>query len=86
MLLGPGTTYRYNGQTRTYPGHPPCLLGGGNPFHHHQDLNACGGPSLVSIRCCAERLDNDRAARSSYPCTMTLEREDIGGSSHDPPS
>src|SRR4029434_2637651 len=39
MLLGPGTTYRYNGQTRTYPDIRLVYWAGGNPFHHHQDIN-----------------------------------------------
>ena len=39
MLLNPGGTYRYNGQTRTYPDIRLVYWAGGNPFHHHQDLN-----------------------------------------------
>ncbi len=38
MLLHPGTPYRYNGQTRTYPDIRLVYWAGGNPFHHHQDL------------------------------------------------
>lgn len=39
MLLNPGTSYRYNGETRTYPDIRLVYWAGGNPFHHHQDLN-----------------------------------------------
>ena len=39
MLLNPGSTYRYNGETRTYPDIRLVYWAGGNPFHHHQDLN-----------------------------------------------
>jgi biotin/methionine sulfoxide reductase len=39
MLLHPGESYRYNGQTRTYPTSSWSYWAGGNPFHHHQDLN-----------------------------------------------
>ena len=39
MLLHPGESYRYNGETRTYPEIKLVYWAGGNPFHHHQDLN-----------------------------------------------
>lgn len=87
MLLNPGETYRYNGQTRTYPQIKLVYWAGGNPFHHHQDLNR--------LRQAFARLDTlvvhelawtatARHADIVLPCTMTLEREDIGGSSNDP--
>lgn len=87
MLLNPGTTYRYNGQTRTYPDIRLVYWAGGNPFHHHQDLNR--------LRRAFQRVDTlvvhelawtatARHADIVLPCTMTLERADIGGSSNDP--
>jgi biotin/methionine sulfoxide reductase len=87
MLLHPGETYRYNGETRTYPDIKLVYWAGGNPFHHHQDLNR--------LRKAFARLDTlvvhelawtatARHADFVLPCTMTLEREDIGGSSNDP--
>ncbi len=87
MLLNPGTTYRYNGQTRTYPDIRLVYWAGGNPFHHHQDLNR--------LRRAFARVDTlvvheqawtatARHADIVLPATMTLEREDIGYSSHDP--
>jgi biotin/methionine sulfoxide reductase len=87
MLLNPGTTYRYNGQTRTYPQIRLVYWAGGNPFHHHQDLNR--------LRQAFARLDTlvvhelawtatARHADVVLPCTMTLERQDIGANSNDP--
>ncbi|MBN8942619.1 MAG: molybdopterin-dependent oxidoreductase, partial [Rhizobiales bacterium] len=87
MLLNPGTQYRYNGQTKTYPDIRLVYWAGGNPFHHHQDLNR--------LRKAFGRLDTlvvhelawtatARHADIVLPCTMTLEREDIGCSSNDP--
>ena len=88
MLLNPGENYRYNGEARTSPDIKLVYWAGGNPFHHHQDLNR--------LRKAFARLDTLVVQQSSpgpatarhadivLPCTMTLEREDIGGSSHDP--
>ncbi|MDE2062402.1 MAG: molybdopterin guanine dinucleotide-containing S/N-oxide reductase [Bradyrhizobium sp.] len=87
MLLHPGETYRYNGQTRVYPEIKLVYWAGGNPFHHHQDLNR--------LRKAFARLDTlvvhelawtatARHADIVLPCTMTLEREDIGANSNDP--
>ncbi|WP_376987252.1 molybdopterin-dependent oxidoreductase [Bosea sp. R86505] len=87
MLLNPGGSYRYNGQTRSYPEIKLVYWAGGNPFHHHQDLNR--------LRRAFARLDTlvvhelawtatARHADVVLPCTMTLEREDIGASSNDP--
>ncbi|XXA98866.1 molybdopterin guanine dinucleotide-containing S/N-oxide reductase (plasmid) [Rhizobium sp. YTUHZ044] len=87
MLLHPGETYRFNGETRTYPKIKLVYWAGGNPFHHHQDLNR--------LRKAFARLDTlvvhelawtatARHADVVLPCTMTLEREDIGANSNDP--
>jgi biotin/methionine sulfoxide reductase len=87
MLLNPGESYRYNGESRTYPDIKLVYWAGGNPFHHHQDLNR--------LRKAFARLDTlvvhelawtatARHADIVLPCTMTLEREDIGGNANDP--
>ncbi len=87
MLLNPGATYRYCGQNRTYPVVKIVYWAGGNPFHHHQDLNR--------LREAFARLDTlvihefawtatARHADFVLPATMSLEREDIGYSSNDP--
>ncbi|WP_331375646.1 molybdopterin guanine dinucleotide-containing S/N-oxide reductase [Sinorhizobium chiapasense] len=87
MQLHPGETYRFNGESRTYPEIKLVYWAGGNPFHHHQDLNR--------LRKAFTRLDTlvvhelawtatARHADVVLPCTMTLEREDIGANSNDP--
>ena len=39
MLLGPGASYAFNGRRYTFPDIRLVYWAGGNPFHHHQDLN-----------------------------------------------
>lgn len=39
MLLNPGAAYRYDGRTLALPDCRLVWWAGGNPFHHHQDLN-----------------------------------------------
>ena len=39
MLLNPGGSYRFDGETRIFPDIRLLWWAGGNPFHHHQDLN-----------------------------------------------
>jgi biotin/methionine sulfoxide reductase len=39
MLLAPGETIDFNGKRITYPDIRLVYWGGGNPFHHHQDIN-----------------------------------------------
>jgi biotin/methionine sulfoxide reductase len=87
MLLNPGTTYRYNGATRTYPDIRLVYWAGGNPFHHHQDLNRLRRAFAQVDTLVVHDLAFTATARHAdivLPCTMTLEREDIGGSSNDP--
>ena len=87
MLLHPGETYRYNGQTRTYPQIKLVYWAGGNPFHHHQDLNRLRRAFSKLDTLVVHELAWTATARHAdivLPCTMTLEREDIGGSSNDP--
>lgn len=87
MLLHPGESFDYNGQRLTYPHIRLAYWAGGNPFHHHQDLNR--------LREALQRLDTfvvheiawtatARHADIVLPCTMTLEREDIGATPNDP--
>ena len=87
MLLNPGGTYRYNGQTRTYPDIKLVYWAGGNPFHHHQDLNRLRRAFAQVDTLVVHELAWTATARHAdivLPCTMTLEREDIGASSNDP--
>ncbi len=39
LLLNPGQAYDFNGRRLTYPDIRLVYWAGGNPFHHHQDLN-----------------------------------------------
>ena len=87
MLLNPGESYRYNGQTRTYPAIKLVYWAGGNPFHHHQDLNRLREAFSRIDTLVVHELAWTATARHAdivLPCTMTLEREDIGANSNDP--
>ena len=39
MLENPGEEFVYDGKKLTYPDIKLIYWAGGNPFHHHQDLN-----------------------------------------------
>ena len=87
MLLKPGESYRYNGQTRSYPAIKLVYWAGGNPFHHHQDLNRLREAFSRIDTLVVHELAWTATARHAdivLPCTMTLEREDIGANSNDP--
>ena len=61
-------------------GHPARLLGGGNPFHHHQDLDpaARGVRAARTPSSCTTRSGRRPRATPTSCCrsTMTLERDD----------
>ena len=86
MLLHPGERYEFDGRTRTYPDVRLVYWCGGNPFHHHQDLNrlvrAFRRPETVVVH---EPwwTATARHADVVFPATTTLERRDIGASSRD---
>ncbi|MGZ9810237.1 molybdopterin-dependent oxidoreductase [Pseudoroseicyclus sp. H15] len=86
MLLNPGTKYRYDGETRTYPEVKLVYWAGGNPFHHHQDLNrlreAFRQPETIIVNE-GYWTATARHADIVLPTTVTLERDDIGGASRD---
>lgn len=80
LLLEPGGSCTYSGQTLVYPDIRLVYWTGGNPFHAHQDLNrlaeAWKRPETVIV--------NDiwwtataRRADIVFPATSPLEREDI---------
>jgi biotin/methionine sulfoxide reductase len=86
MLLHPGQPLPYNGLNLFYPDIRLLYWCGGNPFHHHQDINrllrAWRRPETIIV--------NDpwwtataRHADIVLPATTTLERNDIGASAHD---
>lgn len=81
MLLNPGQSFLYNGRTHQYPDIRLIYWAGGNPFHHHQDLNrleqAWARPETVIVH---EPYWTPTARRADIvlPVTTTLERDDIG--------
>ncbi len=87
LLLHPGELFDYNGERLTYPTIKLVYWAGGNPFHHHQDLNrlreAFTRPDTVIVHDSAWTA-SARHADIVFPATVTLEREDIGGSDGDP--
>ena len=86
MLLNPKATYEYNGKTLTYPEIRLVWWAGGNPFHHHQDLNqllhAFQQPETIIVN---EIYWTATAKHADIvlPATSTLEREDIGAGTQD---
>ncbi|PRD14223.1 molybdopterin guanine dinucleotide-containing S/N-oxide reductase [Pantoea coffeiphila] len=86
MLLQPGEEYTFQGETHTYPDIHLIHWAGGNPFHHHQQLNRLvegwQRPDTVIV----QDIVWTPAAQMAdivLPVTTTLERNDIGGSSKD---
>ena len=80
MLLNPGAPFSYNGETHHYPDIRLVYWAGGNPYHHHQDLNrlrrAWQKPETIVVH---EQFWNATAKRSDIvlPVTTSLERNDI---------
>lgn len=86
MLLQPGQLYQFQGETHTYPDIHLVHWAGGNPFHHHQQLNRLvegwQKPDTVIV----QDIWWTPAAKMAdivLPVTSSLERNDIGGSSRD---
>jgi len=81
MLLQPGAPFTYNGRTHAYPDIRLVYWAGGNPFHHHQDLNrlvkAWQKPETIVVN---EPFWTATAKHADIvlPVTTTLERDDIG--------
>jgi len=87
LLENPGGSFDYNGKTHTYPDTRLVWWAGGNPFHHHQDLNrlrrAWARPETVIVNdWCWNALAQH--ADIVLPCTTPLERNDINLSPRDP--
>ncbi|MGD0678104.1 MAG: molybdopterin-dependent oxidoreductase [Polyangiaceae bacterium] len=81
MLLHPGSPFCYQGTEYTYPDIRLLYWVGGNPFHHHQDLNrldlAWRRPETIVVH---EQYWTAAARRADVvlPATTSIERNDIG--------
>jgi biotin/methionine sulfoxide reductase len=86
MLLHPREPYEFDGRTDYYPDVRLVYWAGGNPFHHHQDLNrlrrAWARPETVIVHE-SWWTATARHADIVLPATTMLERNDVGGSSRD---
>lgn len=86
LLANPGGTLEYNGQTLPLPDIRMVYWAGGNPFHHHQDLNrlryAWQRPETIVVH---EPVWTATAQHADIvlPSTLPFERNDIAVSSHD---
>ncbi len=86
MLLHPGEPYQFNGMNRVYPNINLIYWSGGNPFHHHQDLNrlirAWQQPETIIVH---EPwwTSTARYADIVLPATTSLERNDLSASAGD---
>ena len=86
MLLHPGESYEYNGQRRTLPDVRLVWWAGGNPFHHHQDLNrlrqAFQRPETIIVN----EINWTASARHAdivLPVAAPLERADFAAGTQD---
>jgi biotin/methionine sulfoxide reductase len=86
LLLNPGEAFQYDGKDLIYSDIRLVYWSGGNPFHHHQDLNrlvrAWQKPETIIVH---EPwwTATARHADVVLPSTTTLERDDIGASTKD---
>jgi biotin/methionine sulfoxide reductase len=80
-LLNPGEHYDFNGRGSTFPDIRLVYWAGGNPFHHHQDINrlraAWQRPETIVVHD-PWWTATARHADIVLPATTTLERSDIG--------
>jgi biotin/methionine sulfoxide reductase len=86
MLENPGGEFDFNGRRLRFPDIRLIYWAGGNPYHHHQDLNrfqrAWARAETIIVHepwwtAAAQRAD------IVLPATTTLERDDIASSSRD---
>ncbi len=87
LLLNANQPYDFNGRRSVYPDIRLVYWCGGNPFHHHQDLNrlmkAWDKPETIIVH---EPWWTPTAKRADivFPATTQFEREDIGWAKGDP--
>ena len=86
MLLNPSGKYRYNGETRIFPNIKMVWWAGGNPFHHHQDLNRLRRAFQTPETVIVNEINWTATARHAdivIPVAASQEREDFGGGGSD---
>ena len=86
MLLNRGSPFDFNGGTYRYPDIKLAYWSGGNPFHHHQDLNRLrDGLATLDTFIVHEPYWTSAARHADIvlPTTTTLERDDIGSGRKD---
>ncbi|MES2029101.1 MAG: molybdopterin-dependent oxidoreductase [Pseudomonadota bacterium] len=82
MLLNPGAEFTYEGQTHVYPDTRLVYWAGGNPYHHHQDINrlseAWTRPETIIVQ---DPMFTATARRADIvlPATTSIERNDLAG-------
>ncbi|WP_102224495.1 molybdopterin-dependent oxidoreductase [Acidimangrovimonas sediminis] len=82
LLLNPGAPFDYEGRTHAYPDTRLVYWAGGNPFHHHQDLNRLERgwqrPETIVVQ---DPMWTPTALRADIvlPATTSIERNDIAG-------
>jgi len=83
MLLNPGADFTYDGKQQVYPDIRLVYWAGGNPFHHHQDLNrldvAWKKPETIIVQ---DPMFTPTALRADIllPANTSIERNDIAAS------
>ncbi|MCB1747338.1 MAG: molybdopterin-dependent oxidoreductase [Gammaproteobacteria bacterium] len=86
MLEKPGQPFDYDGRRLVYPHIELIYWAGGNPFHHHQDLNrlrrAWARPGTVIVN---EQVWTSTARHADivFPVTTALERNDVAFNTFD---
>lgn len=86
MLMNPGGQYRYNGSVRTFPDTRLVWWAGGNPFHHHQDLNRLRAAFQRPETIIVNEINWTATARHAdivLPVAAPQERCDFGGGQTD---
>jgi len=85
-LLHPGEAYEVDGRHENYPHLRIVHWAGGNPFHHHQDLQRLQRAFRAAETVIVHEpfwTSTARHADVVFPSTTTLERDDIGAARYD---
>jgi len=82
LLLHPGAPFEYEGRRYHYPDTRLVYWAGGNPFHHHQDINrlkrAWARPETIVVQD-PFWTATARHADIVLPATTSIERNDLAG-------